>query len=181
MRSTLMIGLLMVAAVVMGPPRYSSGEDRNPRKRPGGFDPQRAEQFAEKVFQRRDANGDGKLTAEEMPQERRERFQWLLARYDDDGDGAITKQQFIKALSERAGRGNKPRRGPGQQRGQFGPGQNGPPGGRGPGQQRGQFGPGQNRSFGPPRGPGQQHRRGGFGSGCQLRHMMAMCLGILDT
>ena len=190
MHGTWMIGLLMTAAMVMGSPRYSSAEDRNPRQTPDGLDPQRAEQLAAKVFQRRDANGDGKLTAEEMPQDRRERFQRLLARYDDDGDGAITKQQFIKALSERAGRGNKPRRGPGQQRGQFGPGQNGPPGGgRGPGQRRGQFGPGQDRSFGPPRGPGQQQRRGGqrrgrSGPGGQRPHgppLGAELLRVLDS
>jgi len=74
--------------------------------RPGG---EAGPRDAEAMFARQDANKDGKLTADEVPEERREFFQRMLARLDDDGDKAITKEQFVRAmLAGREGRPDAP-------------------------------------------------------------------------
>jgi Ca2+-binding EF-hand superfamily protein len=52
----------------------------------------------ERIFKRLDANGDGKVTLDEVPDERREGFKLLIARGDKDGDGALSKEEFIKAM-----------------------------------------------------------------------------------
>ena len=77
------------------------------RRRRGGFDPAW-------IFQRRDANGDGKLSGEEIP----ERMRGNPGRMDTDGDGAVTLAEFREAMSQMRGR----RRGrpPGREGGRFG-------------------------------------------------------------
>jgi Ca2+-binding EF-hand superfamily protein len=52
---------------------------------------------AARLFDRLDANGDGKVELDEVPQKRRDMFQKLLARVDKDGDGAVTREEFAKA------------------------------------------------------------------------------------
>jgi Ca2+-binding EF-hand superfamily protein len=64
------------------------GEDR----RPDGPSPER-------MFRRLDANGDGKVTPDEVPEPRRERFKQLLRRGDRDGDGALDREEFVKVMS----------------------------------------------------------------------------------
>jgi Ca2+-binding EF-hand superfamily protein len=44
-----------------------------------------------------DKNGDGKLTLDDVPEERRERFSKLIARLDKDGDGAVSKSEIPPA------------------------------------------------------------------------------------
>lgn len=63
------------------------------------------EQFARRIFRERDANGDEKLTIDEIPAERREGFERILEKFDDDGDKAITAPQFAQALAALMGRG----------------------------------------------------------------------------
>jgi tRNA-Thr(GGU) m(6)t(6)A37 methyltransferase TsaA len=63
---------------------------------PGGFDGN----FVERVMSF-DANGDGKVSKEEMPERMRER---LLQRADTNGDGAIDKEEINK-FAEQMGRG----------------------------------------------------------------------------
>ncbi|REK19037.1 MAG: hypothetical protein DWQ37_02425 [Planctomycetota bacterium] len=50
-------------------------------------------------FDRADRNGDGKLTADEVPEERRERIERLIERADKDGDSALSKGEFAAAMS----------------------------------------------------------------------------------
>jgi len=50
-----------------------------------------------------DKNGDGKLTPDEVPEERRERFTNLLKRLDANGDGALTKDEFPKGPAGQTG------------------------------------------------------------------------------
>jgi Ca2+-binding EF-hand superfamily protein len=57
----------------------------------GGQDP-------EKLFQRLDANRDGKVMADEVPEEGRGMFEKLLARADKDSDGALTQQEITDAM-----------------------------------------------------------------------------------
>ena len=51
------------------------------------------------VFKRLDTNGDGKLTAEEVPADKREFFDRALRSGDADGDGALNAAEFAKAFS----------------------------------------------------------------------------------
>jgi len=53
---------------------------------------------AEEFFKRIDRNGDGKVTLDEFPEERRENFKQMLARADEDKDGAATLEEFKKGF-----------------------------------------------------------------------------------
>ena len=73
------------------------------------------------VFKRLDSNGDGKLTAEEIPADKRDFFDRALRSGDGDGDGALNAAEFARAFS--AGRDSdrerdsRPRRRPGSSSG----------------------------------------------------------------
>jgi Ca2+-binding EF-hand superfamily protein len=69
--------------------------------RPGEGGPQMSGEFFARMFDTRDANKDGKLSGDEIP----ERMQGMLARVDKDGDGAISKEEMTKATEMMAGRG----------------------------------------------------------------------------
>ncbi|HEY5313381.1 MAG TPA: EF-hand domain-containing protein [Pirellulales bacterium] len=105
------------------PPRETSGNgprgEGGPR-REGGPSPEQAEM----MFKQLDANSDGKLVLEEVPEERRPRFAILIQRADADGDQALTLVEFTKGLAmargDRAGGGS--------------PGQPNPPMPMGPGE-----------------------------------------------
>jgi Ca2+-binding EF-hand superfamily protein len=62
---------------------------RGPEGRTDGFE-------VGALFNRWDANGDGKITAAEVPDERREGFSRLLERADSDSDGALSRGEFDK-------------------------------------------------------------------------------------
>ena len=51
------------------------------------------------VFKRLDANGDGKLRADEVPADKRAFFDRALRSGDADGDGALNAAEFAKAFS----------------------------------------------------------------------------------
>lgn len=82
-----------------GPP----GNPGAPPERPAGApDPQ----AAAGIFDRQDANSDGKLTKDEVPEERRETFQKMLDRLDGDKDGGLTKEEFVRGLAQATQRAN---------------------------------------------------------------------------
>lgn len=88
-----------------------AGPDRKeapPAEARGGLD-------ADVVFRRMDANADGKITGDEIPQERREGFGRLVARLDGNGDGALSRDEFGKAgpMLERLSKGRPPQDAPG--------------------------------------------------------------------
>ena len=58
-----------------------------------------------KMFERSDANGDGNLTGDEIPERMRERLKMI----DKDGDGSISKSEFA-AMAARMedGQGKRP-------------------------------------------------------------------------
>ena len=63
-----------------------------------------------KMFENRDANGDGKLSGDEIP----EQMQGRLKMIDQDGDGAVQKSEMERAASMMADRGGqRPGRGNG--------------------------------------------------------------------
>lgn len=86
----------------IGPGRFGGR-----RRGRGGFDPTW-------IFQRRDANGDGKLSGEEIP----ERMRGNLGRLDTDGDGAVTLAEFREVMSRMRGRSRG--RSPGREGERFG-------------------------------------------------------------
>ncbi len=87
--------------------RGQRGQGREARNRdgqggPGGRGPQ-GKQFVERVMQL-DENGDGQLTADELP----ERMQRLVDRCDEDGDGTLTEAELQSASEKFAGRRQRP-------------------------------------------------------------------------
>ncbi len=50
-------------------------------------------------FTDRDANGNGKITEDEMPKSRRLYFRRLVKKFDADGDRALNKAEYIRAYS----------------------------------------------------------------------------------
>ena len=62
--------------------------------------PDQADQEARpgKLFKRLDANGDGKVALDEVPEPRRDMFKKLVARGDKDGDGALSREEFVRAF-----------------------------------------------------------------------------------
>ena len=69
----------------------SSQDNSSGRQRERGFDP-------EAMFKRNDADGDGKLSGDEIP----ERMRDGLVEIDTDTDGAVTLEEFRKTLESRA-------------------------------------------------------------------------------
>lgn len=59
-------------------------------------------QAAAAMFKRMDANGDGKVTADEVPEERREQVARMIRRADKDGDGALSQAEFAAVAKQRA-------------------------------------------------------------------------------
>jgi Ca2+-binding EF-hand superfamily protein len=85
------------------PPSGDGAEGRRPGR-----------EAIEAMFDRQDANSDGKLTKDEVPEERRERFQAMLDRLDTDGDKSLTKEQFVSSVLAMTQReGGRPGRGEG--------------------------------------------------------------------
>ena len=91
----------------------SSEEMRpDPSTMPGGFagaGPGAGGQFngamMSKIFERSDANADGKLTGDEIPERMRDK----VAMIDKDGDGSITKSEFAAmAARMEEGAGKRP-------------------------------------------------------------------------
>src|SRR5690606_18240256 len=70
------------------------------------------------LFQRMDKNGDGKVTADEIPAERRGMVEKMIKRGDKDGDGAISSEEFAAIVKARASRAQAQ---PPAQRGAAGP------------------------------------------------------------
>lgn len=62
----------------------------------GGFNP-------EAMFAERDADGDGKLTGEEIS----DRMRQNLAAIDTDGDGSVSKEELVARMSQFGGRGGR--------------------------------------------------------------------------
>jgi hypothetical protein len=72
---------------------------------PGGGPPSGAMMM--QMFERRDANSDGKLSGDEIPEQMRNR----LSAIDQNGDGAIQKSELERAANMRGDReGNRPGR-----------------------------------------------------------------------
>ncbi|MBC7854686.1 MAG: hypothetical protein IAF94_14735 [Pirellulaceae bacterium] len=68
---------------------------------PGGGDAKAAEE----AFAKHDANSDGKLIKDEVPEEQKEMFQRISDRLGTD---SLTKEQFVRALIQRRPEGGRP-------------------------------------------------------------------------
>jgi len=86
------------SALAGRPEKSDSPEGKRPEgDRPDGDKPRRAE----RLFKRLDANSDGKVVIDEVPEERREMFAQLIKRGDKDGDGALSREEFLQASPDR--------------------------------------------------------------------------------
>lgn len=67
------------------------------------------------LFKQIDANGDGQIVSDEVPQDRRQMFERLLRRGDANSDGKLSLEEFTKALTD-----ERPQAPPGGQAGDGG-------------------------------------------------------------
>ena len=95
------------AREAFGGPRGGGPGDRPRGPRPDGQQPGRG---LERLFER-DADGDGKLSAEELPEPLQDR----LERLDANGDGLLDREELAQARRRRGQRGPGP--GPGRPHG----------------------------------------------------------------
>jgi Ca2+-binding EF-hand superfamily protein len=98
-----------------GPGRGGFGQNEGRRRGPGGPGGREggAGQLADRLMQA-DANGDGKVSKDELP----ERMQRLMGRLDANKDGFITREEAEKASASFGNRGGQERgQGQGQGRG----------------------------------------------------------------
>ncbi len=73
-----------------------------------GEGPQGGAAMAMRMFEQRDANGDGKLSGDEIPERMRDR----LSVIDTNGDGSLDKSEVEKAMARMGDRlGGRPERG----------------------------------------------------------------------
>jgi Ca2+-binding EF-hand superfamily protein len=98
---------------------FAAGLERKPArpetpdaaaKRPDGRPPER-------MFRRLDSNRDGKVTLDEVPEERREMFKRLLKRAKKEASDGLSRDEFIAALGggappERPNKPGRPAAGP---------------------------------------------------------------------
>ncbi|MGD9721773.1 MAG: hypothetical protein AB7O59_05205 [Pirellulales bacterium] len=78
-----------------------SGADDEPQRPAGARDRRRGPEGRPnpaRLFDRLDANSDGKVVADEVPAERREMFERLVERGDKDDDQALSREEFVQAL-----------------------------------------------------------------------------------
>jgi len=84
-----------------------SNEEMRPTLNPLAGGPPTGEMMA-RMFSTQDANGDGKLTGDEIPERMRDRVGMI----DENGDGALDRSEMQKAMARLAGKaGDRP--GPG--------------------------------------------------------------------
>lgn len=84
-----------------GPPPADGAGGPPPRDGEGGPPPRGGgRQFAERVFERHDANEDGLLSKDEVPEQFQEGFEKVLEIGDSDGDGAVTLDEYTEAMGE---------------------------------------------------------------------------------
>ena len=81
-----------------GQPGQRGGQPGQRGGQPGQRDPA---QFIERMMER-DANGDGKLQRDELPDQIAERF---FEAGDTNGDGALDREELLASMSQRPGRG----------------------------------------------------------------------------
>ncbi len=79
--------------------------------RPGGGEgrPRRGFGDPAEMFKRLDTDGDGRVTAAEMPEDMPERFRERIMAADADGDGAVTLEEHEKAREASRGQRGGPR------------------------------------------------------------------------
>lgn len=84
--------------------RRAGGEPGKPGgpKKPDQAKRPQAGRDPSELFKRMDRNADGKVTADEVPEERRERFKRLIEHADKDGDGAVSREEFTAAFARRS-------------------------------------------------------------------------------
>ena len=107
MRRRAGVSVVLVLGVMVAGIALAEERPRGDRRGGGGRD------WAKKQFSRMDADGDGKLTREELGERAR-----MIDRADKDEDGAVSLDEFRQFMAERrreagAGRGGEERRGRG--------------------------------------------------------------------
>ena len=76
-----------------------------PREGRPGFDGPPGKEMMARMFEQHDADNDGKLSGDEIP----ERMQQKLARIDENSDGAIDRSEMEKSMAKMGDRAGKSR------------------------------------------------------------------------
>jgi Ca2+-binding EF-hand superfamily protein len=79
------------------PPPMGAGIHGGMGGPPGGM-MRRIMEKGREMFEKADANHDGKISADEVPSEHRERFEAMMKRADKDGDKALSKEEIRGAM-----------------------------------------------------------------------------------
>jgi HlyD family secretion protein len=111
-RPTVSRGTIEASPAGPGLPRSGDSSDGGPERGrrsgegPGGGPPGRFNpaMIASRIFERMDANQDGKIDSSEIPEDRRED----LMKHDANGDGAIDKQELITGMERMRAAGGPP-------------------------------------------------------------------------
>lgn len=86
---------------MMNPQGGAPGQPGQPGGRPG----------LEAMFKAMDKNADGKVTPDEVPEERRENFTRMLERGDTNNDGGLDKEEYAKVFGNMPGAPGTPQQG----------------------------------------------------------------------
>ena len=95
MTRALTFALATLAAIVLTAPLHAADESKpDEKKTEDSASRARSAESRAALFDKLDANHDGQITSDEVPEESRRLFERLLRRGDKNGDGKLTRERI---------------------------------------------------------------------------------------